>query len=109
MKMQRESEDIRPVHLVGSIPLSSAGEVFAAVADTVGDYVHSVPDGETGVLRHWLIWQKAVFERRGQFESTVVPSDYRDTKLEYRPKPGIAAEQIEFDHLGYPHPYKNCC
>ncbi len=52
----------RDIHLVGSIGLTSAAEVFRAVSDMIGDRVCRIPDGETGARSSWIHWNRAVFE-----------------------------------------------
>lgn len=52
----------RDIHLVGSIGLASAEEVFRTVSTVIGDRVHRVPDGETGARSSWIHWNRAVFE-----------------------------------------------
>ena len=47
----------RGVHLVGSVPLNNAEEVFRAASSTLGDRLRRVPDGETGVRTNWIGWQ----------------------------------------------------
>ena len=53
----------RSVLLVGSVPLESSSVVFKAVADTLGELVKRIPDGETGVRKDWIAWQVDVFAR----------------------------------------------
>jgi hypothetical protein len=82
------------VHLVGSIPLRSATEVFETVAVTLGDRILRIPDGETGSRSHWLGWLELVFSghsafgKSGHFSRPHVGGDARplyrlkDTKRE---------------------------
>jgi len=44
---------VKPVHLIGSIPLADARTVFRAVAGTLGGEVARIPDGETGARSRW--------------------------------------------------------
>lgn len=46
------------VHLIGSVALSSAEEVFRTVAGTLGPYLKRIPDGETGARGRWIWWQR---------------------------------------------------
>lgn len=102
------------VHLVGSVPLSSAAEVFRTTADILGDRVKRMPDGETGHRKNWVGFQYAVMARHPQFEFAGPPADpdvmanettetvdgyTMPTKL--RPRAGIAPEEIAFASLGY--------
>ena len=50
----------REVLLVGSVPLGSAEEVFAACARALAGQVKRVPDGETGPRTNWIAWQRAL-------------------------------------------------
>ncbi len=45
------------VHLVGSVPLNNAEEVFRTASSTLGDRLRRVPDGETGIRTNWIGWQ----------------------------------------------------
>src|ERR1700730_338778 len=40
--------------LVGSIPLDTPQEVFAAFGAPLGKYLFAMPDGEVGPRRHWI-------------------------------------------------------
>ena len=42
------------VHVVGSVPLAGAEDVFRAVAGSVGPYLKRLPDGETGPRKLWI-------------------------------------------------------
>ena len=49
-------------HLVGSVPLESAEEVFRKVLGALGPQLSRVPDGETGERRRWIYWQRTMLE-----------------------------------------------
>ena len=55
-------------HLVGSVPLRSAEEVFHTVAGALGDRPRRIPDGETGPRSDWIVWQYPVLSSRPEFE-----------------------------------------
>ena len=63
-------EDSAPVgvHLVGSVPLGSAEDVFRRVAEALGDRVRRMPDGETGARSDWIVWQYPLFSSQAEFE-----------------------------------------
>jgi hypothetical protein len=63
----------RGVHLVGSIPLASAEEVFRTGSSILGERLRRIPDGETGVRAGWIGWQYAFFANNPSFE--IVPPD----------------------------------
>ena len=92
------AEGIRDIHLVGSVPLGSAGEVFVACARALGSRVRRLPDGETGTRSRWINWQRAVLERTGALEA--VPSAAGMSGSSYRVR-GNDGEPIEFGRLGY--------
>ena len=59
-------------HLVGSVPLADAEEVFRRSAKVLGARLRRIPDGETGERSDWIAWQyphfrclPAVRARRG--------------------------------------------
>jgi len=45
----------RAAHLVGSTPFTDADEAIAIAFDRLGGHLHTVPDGETGDRRNWII------------------------------------------------------
>jgi len=55
-------------HLVGSVPLASAEDVFRTVTGALGDCLSRVPDGETGARRRWIWWQREMLERHPAME-----------------------------------------
>ena len=108
------ADTTHPVHLVGSIPLSSAAEVFRTTADILGARVRRMPDGETGPRKNWVGFQYAVMARHPLLEFAGPPADpdvmanetsetvdgyNMPTKL--RPRAGVAPETITFGPLGY--------
>lgn len=55
------------VHLVGSINLNSAEEVFQVVGSELGNHLYSIPDGETDGLRPaWVACQLHMFTGENQ-------------------------------------------
>lgn len=45
----------RHAHLVGSLPGPTPGAAMATALELVGPYLRSLPDGETGERRNWII------------------------------------------------------
>ena len=90
------------VHLVGSVPLGSAEEVFRRVAAVLGDRLRRIPDGETGPRSDWIGWQYPVFSSQPQFQpaSPGASSSYRALP-QLRLRSGVAADGVGFDELGY--------
>jgi hypothetical protein len=90
------------VHLVGSVPLGSAEEVFRRVAAVLGDRLRRIPDGETGPRSDWIGWQYPVFSSRPQFEPGVPgASSFYRALPQLRLRSGVAADGLGFDELGY--------
>jgi len=52
---------MRHVHLVGSVPLASARDVFSTVSAALGDRLKRIPDGETGDRGDWITWLEPAF------------------------------------------------
>ena len=90
------------VHLVGSVPLGGAEEVFRTVAGVLGDRLRRIPDGETGPRSDWIGWQYPVFSSQPQFEPGPpgASSSYRALP-QLRLRSGVAADGMSFDELGY--------
>ena len=89
------------VHLVGSVPLGSAEEVFRSVAGTIGDRLRRLPDGETGARSDWIVWQYPLFSSRPQFEmGPPGESSYRALP-QLRLRSGVDTSGLAFEELGY--------
>lgn len=92
------------VHLVGSVPLKNAEEVFRIASSILGDRLSRLPDGETGEQRLTFIrgFQGPVFAEHPQLELVPDPgSDGYCPVPQYRIKPGIKASEVVFKRLGY--------
>ena len=89
------------VHLVGSVPLGSAEEVFRTLSRELGDRVRRLPDGETGPRADWIVWQYPVLSSRPQFEvAPPAPRAYRALpRLKLRA--GEDGGALSFGSLGY--------
>ncbi|MDE0725555.1 MAG: hypothetical protein OSB82_03640 [Alphaproteobacteria bacterium] len=97
------------VHLVGSIPLSSAEEVFTKLCDSLGDHLCRLPDGETGERARWVYWQRTMLENHPDME---VDTEGKSLKLHewdgtllremdlMRFKPGVSPADVNYD-TGY--------
>jgi ubiquinone/menaquinone biosynthesis C-methylase UbiE len=88
-------------HLVGSVPLGSAEEVFRTLGRELGDRLRRLPDGETGPRADWIVWQYPVLSSRPEFE--VAPP----TAHSYRALPRLRLREeadpaeLRFEQLGY--------
>jgi hypothetical protein len=63
-------------HLVGSVPLANSEEVFRTISAILGERLHRIPDGETGVRTNWIGWQLAFFENNPAFDKLPEPDAY---------------------------------
>jgi ubiquinone/menaquinone biosynthesis C-methylase UbiE len=89
------------IHLVGSVPLGSAEEVFRRTAGALGDRIRRIPDGETGARSDWIVWQYPLFSSRPQFEiGPPGASSYRALP-QLRLRTGEDARGMAFEELGY--------
>jgi hypothetical protein len=89
------------VHLVGSVPVNSAEEMFRLTTEHLASHLKRIPDGEVGERDTWIRWQYARIEASPQMTQL-------DEENVYVPRPpmgvvdGIqSAEEIEFLNLGY--------
>lgn len=90
----------REVHLVGSVPLADADEVFRAVGATLGDHIARLPDGETGARKNWISWQYPLFAEHPALERDPAPvPEYRYPLIRLRA--GASASDVRFGPLGY--------
>ena len=96
-----DSAHLIPVHLVGSIPLASANDVFDLVGRTLSDCCRRIPDGETGERKNWIGWQLEVFA--GQ--RALIQSDKKDRDYQLHPpftlRPDYGFEDLDFSDLGF--------
>ena len=89
------------VHLVGSVPLGSAEEVFRSVAGAIGDRLRRLPDGETGARSDWIVWQYPLFSSRPQFEMGPPGASSYRALPQLRLRTGVDASGLAFEELGY--------
>jgi ubiquinone/menaquinone biosynthesis C-methylase UbiE len=96
-----EKYDPLGVHLVGSVPLSGAENVFRTLSRELGDRIRRLPDGETGPRADWIVWQYPVLSSRPQFEvAPPAPRSYRALpRLKLRT--GEDGRALAFGSLGY--------
>ena len=99
---------VKGIHLVGSIPLQSATDVFEQTSRLMGNHLKRIPDGETGERDHWISWQYPLFAATPQLEPVSADRLYgksaeRGTRLRLRAGAvdGVASEEIQFESLGY--------
>src|SRR5690242_8957273 len=96
-----EQQAPRGVHLNGSIPLANADEVFRVTSSILGDRLHRIPDGETGVRTNWIGWQRDVLARNPSFERIPPDPTAYASLPRFKMRPGTSAADIVFDQLGY--------
>lgn len=92
----------RLVHLVGSVPLGDAEEVFRSASAILGPRLARVTDGETGARARWIHWQASVFGGHPLFEPDpdADAAGYSAGSC-VRLRDGVGAAAIRFDDLGY--------
>ncbi len=88
-------------HLVGSLPLADADAVFRAAAETLGDRLRTIPDGETGERTIWIQWQAGVFAEHPDLEVNPVPEGQYAPFDQYRLRAGADPAHLRFERLGY--------
>lgn len=89
------------VHLVGSVPLAGAEEVFRAVAAELGDRLRRIPDGETGPRSDWIVWQLPVFTAHPALEVVPPGPDSWRPLARVRLAEGADPASVRFGALGY--------
>ncbi len=98
-----DSQQPHGVHLNGSIPLANADEVFRVTSSILGNRLHRIPDGETGVRTNWIGWQMDILARNPALE--FIPPDPNASAYASLPRfklrPGINADELVFDNTGY--------
>jgi hypothetical protein len=95
---------MRNVHLVGSVPLRNAREVFATVSGVLGSHLRRIPDGETGERSDWITWLEPVFSENPALEKSDELFRVHATgtaRIRYRLRPGKSVDDVRFDNLFY--------
>src|ERR1035437_325836 len=92
------------VHIVGSVPMKSAAEVFKKLSAAVGPFLRYLPDGETGPRLDWLPWLEPIFSAHPDFERS--PEEYRvhagaTPFRRWQLKEGVDPQTVRFSRL--PH------
>ena len=89
------------VHLVGSIPLGSAEEVFQIVGEELSGCCNRIPDGETGERRNWIGWQINVFNN----QEGLMKIENKERAYQLHPPytftPGFGVKDLDFSDLGF--------
>jgi hypothetical protein len=88
-------------HLVGSVPLDSAEEVFRTAASILGEHLRRLPDGETGARTNWIGWQAGVFQQHPDLEAVPPDPEHYTPLPRLRLRAGVDPGSLSFDSLGY--------
>jgi hypothetical protein len=94
----------RDVHLVGSVPMANAREVFETVSRALGPRIKRLPDGETGERGDWITWLEPVFannpalQKSGEFFRVHASGTGRER---YTLKSGVMPRDVRFPNLFY--------
>jgi hypothetical protein len=87
-------------HLVGSMNLDTADDVFRTVAQIAGDSVSRIPDGETGSRKGWIFHQWPRLAANPALEpGPAVPNAYVPINA-LRLRDGVDPDSVTFD-LGF--------
>jgi methionine synthase II (cobalamin-independent) len=95
---------MRHVHLVGSVPLRSAREVFATVSGVLGSRLKRIPDGETGMRSDWITWLEPAFSENPALEKSDELFRVHATgtaRIRYRLRSGKSVDDVRFKNLFY--------
>ena len=95
---------MRHVHLVGSVPLRNAREVFTTVSAALGSRLKRIPDGETGERSDWITWLEPSFANNPALEKSDEVFRIHATgtaRIRYRLRSGKSARDVRFDNLFY--------
>ncbi|MEM7126849.1 MAG: hypothetical protein AAF702_11015 [Chloroflexota bacterium] len=100
------------IHLVGSVPLPTASDVFEQICGAVGPYLTRLPDGETGERSRWISFQRAMLEEHPAIMVNPAGRTFTIRDLEGKVSredallvlnPTFPVDEIEFRPLGYSH------
>ena len=94
----------RNIHLVGSVPMANARDVFEKVSAALGPRIKRLPDGETGARGDWITWlepafaENPAFVKSGEFFRVHASGTGRER---YALKPGFTPQDVHFANLFY--------
>ena len=94
----------RNVHLVGSVPLANAHDVFAAVSRALGPRLRRIPDGETGERSDWIAHLEPIFAEHPALEKSDEVFRLHASapgRTRYRLRPGATVKDVTFGNLFY--------
>ena len=95
----------RNIHLVGSVPLANAREVFETVSAALGPRLKRIPDGETGERSDWIAHLEPVFANHPALEKSdeVFRLARRPApgRTRYDSSPASRSADVTFDNLFY--------
>jgi hypothetical protein len=89
------------VHLVGSVNLESAADVFRICGKTLGRRLRRIPDGEPGPRRMWIAWQYPMFISHPALEMERDVSFNAFAYRVFRLAGGAKPADLQFGALGY--------
>jgi hypothetical protein len=87
-------------HLIGSMNLDNAEQVFRTVAEAGGDAFKRIPDGETGPRRGWIFHQVPRLEANPSLEHGPGIATRYIPMPGFKLRDGVDPESVEFD-LGF--------
>ena len=99
--------ETRPVLLLGSVPLQSAGDVFEQAGSRLGSLLGAVPDGETGERLAFILWLMDRWRTKPGL-AIVEEMTFHDpttggprTVPFFGLAPGFGADQVDWSPMGY--------
>lgn len=91
----------RGVHLVGSVPLGDAGDVFRAAGSILRGRLRRIPDGETGERINWIGWQARFIGSNPHFENIPPDPNSYVPLPRFKLRAPLPSGEITFERLGY--------
>ena len=92
----------RSLHLVGSLPAEDADTAMREALTRFGPHLRSVPDGETGERRHWIIHIVESFRSHPDLQ-VAAEGDWSgyDRVVKFRVRKGhtLSGESLDFGHV----------
>jgi hypothetical protein len=93
-----------PSHLVGSVSQPDAESVFRVVAETLGEGIARIPDGEVGERFYWIQFQKSRFDATWGLVRVGEPGPLLRGLFDNRPitiADGVDPASLRLPPLGY--------
>lgn len=88
----KQQPKVAGAHLVGGVNADNAEAAMRAVAETIGNHVHAITDGETGPRKGWIAWQIGKLTELEGIELRGTQTSFEDSDTEATEVPRLVVD-----------------